>query len=246
MPKGRVAIVTGAASGIGEATARRFAEAGLRVVLVDRDAAVAPLAAALGGEAHRVDLAEEAAILDFAATLRRQGREVDILVNNAGIHRKQDGRRAAIEQISTEAWNEHLAVNLTAPFLLCRELLPLMRGRGWGRIVNVASRAGRTLSPMAAAHYSASKAGLIGFTRVLANEVAPDGITANSVAPGPIATALAAAWTPEQREGFGRGIPLGRYGSAAEVAAVIAFLASEEASYVTGACYDVNGGTFLP
>lgn len=245
---GRVAFVTGAASGIGRAVATRFAHEGLRTVLLDRSPQVQDIARELPGEAMAIVAEvgrEDELRAAFAEAAARHGR-CDILVNNAGIHPKKDGGKWKIEEIPLEQWNQVLAVNLTSAFLLTQLALPLMRQQGWGRIVNVSSRGGRTASPVASAHYAASKAGMIGFTRIAALEGAPDRITANCVAPGPIHSAMTAGSSPEIRAAFEKAVPLGRYGEPGDIAATVAFLASEAAGFITGAVFDVNGGTFMP
>ena len=171
---------------------------------------------------------------------------IDILINNAGIHPKLDGKAIPIEKLALVDWNAMLAVNLTAAFLLCRELLSGMSSRGWGRIINISSRAGRALSPLSSVAYAATKAGLIGFSRTLAAEAAVGGVTVNTVAPGPVKTALTGDSSTATQTRLVSTIPLGRYGEADEVAAAVAFLASDAASYITGAVIDVNGGSFMP
>ena len=244
----RVALVTGAASGIGLATARYFSQQGLHTVLLDRSPEVKTIARDMAPETTAlvadVGRSEEvrAAMAEVAARFGR----CDILVNNAGIHPKKDGGKWKIEEIPLAQWDEVLAINLTSAFLFCQFALPLMRARRWGRIVNVSSRGGRTMSPVASAHYAATKAGMIGFTRIAALEGAPDNITANCVAPGPIHSAMTAGSSPEIRAAFEKAVPLGRYGDPADIAATVGFLASDAAGFITGAVFDVNGGTFMP
>ncbi|MCW5653800.1 SDR family NAD(P)-dependent oxidoreductase [Hydrogenophaga sp.] len=244
----RVALVTGAASGIGLAIATQFVRDGITTVMLDRSAEVQRVADELEGRTHAIvcDVADEAQIRAAVAEVDQRHGRCDILVNNAGIHPKRDGGKFTIEQIPSAQWRDVLAINLTAPFLFCQLVMPLMRRHRWGRVINISSRGGRTVSPVASAHYAATKAGLIGFTRIAALEGAPDGITANSVTPGPILSAMTAGSSPEVRAAFTRSVPLGRYGDPEEIASAVSYLASDASSFITGAIFDINGGTYMP
>ncbi|MEO8296927.1 MAG: SDR family NAD(P)-dependent oxidoreductase [Burkholderiales bacterium] len=243
----RTALVTGAASGIGLAIARRLLAAGHQVVLADRNEQVRAVARGLGPQASAevIDLALDAQVVALAEAVKQRWGGVDILVNNAGISPKHLGRPFTLPDITTPDWEATLKVNLTAPFVLCRELVPLMQSRGWGRVINIASRAGRTFVGPVSLQYSASKAGLIGMTRQLAGTYAAHGITANCIAPGRIETPLSSTSAPELIQQAVAGIPVGRLGTPDEIAAVAAFLASDGAAFVTGICVDANGGAFM-
>ena len=245
----RVAIVTGAAGGIGLATARRICEAGHRVLLVDRDADRLEAAeAGLGkGEVARVAIdiaAQEAPAAIREAALSRWG-ALSILVNNAAVAPKVEGRSPGLLDTDDALWDEVQSVNLRAAFRLCREVLPAMKQARWGRVVNIASLAGRTRSLIAGPAYMASKAGMLGLTRAIATEFAAFGVTANCVAPGRIETRIAAATDASLNAGYLAQIPVRRFGTAEEVAGAVCYLAGEDSGFITGAVLDINGGLFM-
>jgi 3-oxoacyl-[acyl-carrier protein] reductase len=237
---GQAALVTGAATGIGEAIACRLAEAGARVAVADIDLEAAQAAAKrIGGSAFPVGLdvtRTEQVSAAIAKVLATTG-SLEILVNNAGLA----GKSAPIWEQTDEDWHRVLSVNIHGPFYLCRAVLPQMRAKGYGRIVNVASIAGKEGNPNMAA-YSASKAAIIGLTKSIAKEVATEGICINAVAPAVIRTKILDQLTQAQVEYMIQKIPMRRTGNAEEVAAVVHFLASRDCSFVTGQCYDVSGG----
>ena len=194
--------------------------------------------------AHDVALPGAGEALDRA--VRERWDPVAILVNNAGVPSPQRGGRAAgLVETSPEEWNAVLEVNLSAAMRLCRQFIPAMRAHRWGRIVNVSSVAGRSRTYVSGVSYMASKAGLLALARSIAGEFGREGITANCVAPGYIDTAMAKLHGEEKNADIARNIPVGRAGTPQEVAAAIAFLATEEAGYVNGAVIDVNGGIFM-
>jgi 3-oxoacyl-[acyl-carrier protein] reductase len=236
----RVAVVTGGASGIGYAIADRLSRAGARVVIADRDEEAADDAAErLGAEAlaHRVDVTSlEDVNAMVERTLGSFGR-LDVLVNNAGIN----GRNAPLWEVTDEEWEGLMEINLTSVFRCCRAVIGHMRERRGGAIVNVASIGGKEGNANAAP-YGATKAGVICLTKALAKEVIHDGVRVNAVAPALIETPLLAQLPPEDIARLTDKIPMGRMGRAEEVAAVVHFLASDDASFVTAQCYDVSGG----
>jgi 3-oxoacyl-[acyl-carrier protein] reductase len=250
----RIAVVTGGASGIGLATVRRLQQDGHTVVIVDRSEATESIAQELSTDhtpvyAEIADLGSPDDIDRLTSSIAAKYGGADILINNAGIHPKRaDGSHFPIEEISPEQWEQVMTVNLTATFLLSKWAMGVMKERGWGRIVNVSSRAGRMYMDVSGAHYAASKAAVIGFTRTLAGECGPYGVTANTVAPGRIKTPLSdvsgLGGSQNLHEVFSQSVPLRRVGTSGELAAAISFLASEDASFITGAVLDVNGGIF--
>ena len=238
----RVAIITGGARGIGYAAAERAVRSGATVVLWDIDSArveraVAELAPLGTVTAEIVELSDAAAVADATdATLARHGR-IDILVNNAGI----TGGNAPTWELDPDVWRRVLDVNLTGAFLTCRAVVPHMIARGYGRIVNVASIAGKEGNPNAA-HYSASKAGLIGLTKSLAKELAPRNIVANCITPAAARTEIFSQMKQEHVDYMLARIPMGRFLELDEVAALICWLSSEDCSFSTGAVFDISGG----
>ncbi len=241
---GQTAIVTGAATGIGAAIAQRLAEAGAAVAIADLDFGqgekkAAAIAQATGANVWAVAMdvtrkeTVERAVEAVAATAGR----VDILVNNAGIA----GRAAPMWEQTDDDWATILAINLTGVFLCSRAAIGHMRRQGYGRIVNIASIAGKEGNPRMTG-YSATKAGVIGFTKSLAKEVATEGICVNAVSPAVVKTAILEQLTEEQVAYMTERIPMRRPGLPEEIAAVVHFLASRDCSFVTGQCYDVSGG----
>jgi 3-oxoacyl-[acyl-carrier protein] reductase len=272
---GRVALVTGASQGIGRACALALAEAGATVALCARnEAKLAEVAAEINGAAGRaaeaagemddaaalcggaasagvtepvagsayvfaLDLSSEESIQACAKAVIAQLGKVEILVNNAGITRDTLTLR-----MKRKDWDDVLATNLTGAFLMTQAVMGSMLKARWGRIINITSVVGET-GLAGQANYAASKAGLIGLTRSLARELASRTITVNAVAPGFIETAMTAVLTDEQRTAMTSQIPLARAGTDRDIAAAVAFLASEDASYITGHTLDVNGGMYM-
>ena len=245
--KNRTAIVTGGARGIGFAVAKRMLVSGATVVLWDVDAAALDKAgAALQGQGSSGDGHVHAAVVDVtdaaaiaratAADLRERGK-IDILVNNAGI----TGGNAPLWELAPEVWRRVVEVNLVAPYLTCRAVVPHMVRAGYGRIVNIASIAGKEGNPNAS-HYSASKAGLIALTKSLAKELAATGVLVNCVTPAAAKTELFAQMKQEHIDYMLSKIPMNRFVEVDEIAGLVAWLASEDCSFSTGAVFDISGG----
>jgi 3-oxoacyl-[acyl-carrier protein] reductase len=243
--EGRIALVTGASQGIGRACALELARAGATVALAARNEgklaeAVAEIEGAGGkAAAFALDVASEESIKACAKAVLDRFGKVEILVNNAGITR--DGLMLRMKRAD---WDDVLTTNLTGAFLLTQALLSAMLKNRWGRIVNISSVVGRT-GQAGQVNYAASKAGLIGFTRSMAREVASRNVTVNAVAPGYIETPMTAVLDEKQRAAMMATIPLGRPGTDLEIAQAVVFLASDAAGYITGHVLDVNGGMFM-
>ena len=243
--KGQTAVVTGAAQGIGRAIAAAFVQRGANVALCDvrvekLNAFAEDMAPIAKGEIYvqRVDLSKASEINDFVAAVEAKLARIDILVNNAGIHPLHP-----ILEISDEEWDNVLSVNLKAQFRFCKAVLPGMRRRKYGRIINISSEAGKNGGTVAAAHYSASKGGVLAFTRNLAQQCGTDGITVNAICPGRIATEMSGAVSPEENQKFIDKSIIKRLGGPDDIAFAVCYLADRRAGFVTAETMNVNGGT---
>ncbi|NKE48169.1 SDR family oxidoreductase [Roseomonas frigidaquae] len=239
---GRVAVVTGGARGIGLAVARRMIQSGAAVSIWDADPAKAEESrAALAADgtvtAEVLDLTDELAVAEATAKTIKAHGKVDILVNNAGI----TGGNMPVAEIPVAQWRRVVEVNLTAPFLVCQALVPHLVANGWGRVVNVASVAGKEGNPNAA-HYSASKAGLIGLTKSLAKELATKNVLVNCVTPAAAKTDIFNQMTEAHIAFMLSKIPMGRFVEVEEIAALICWLSTPDCSFSTGGVFDISGG----
>ncbi len=243
--EGKTALITGASQGIGRACALVLAQQGVKIAAAARnqaklDEVVAEIRAAGGtADAFLLDVAAEESIKATAKAVIAHYGAIDILVNNAGI--TKDG---LLLRMRRPDWDDVLNTNLTGAFLMSQAVISSMMKSRWGRIVNISSVVAQA-GQAGQANYAASKAGLIGFSKSLAKEIASRNITVNVVAPGLIETAMTAVLDDKQRDAMMSHIPLGRAGSDMDVAHAVAFLASDNASYITGAVLDVNGGMYM-
>lgn len=244
--QGRVAVITGAAQGMGAAIVGCLAANGAKVILADvneeKVQAQAEAVRADGGTAvsYTLDVTDENAVAAMVAFATDTYGSVQVLVNGAGIL-----RRTRVGNITKSEWDLVLDVNLNGTFLCCTAVLAGMRDRGYGRIINLASSAGRSVSTLGGAHYTASKAGVIGLTRAMAKEVGALGITVNAICPGLIDTEMVQDNCPPERvQAYAESFPVTRLGTPAEVAELVRFLVTDGA-YITGACLDINGGDLM-
>ena len=238
--EGQVAIITGAARGIGEAIAARLAAEGAKVMVADIDVDTAARTAAAIGDravAQQLDVTEPASWDAAVRGAQERWGRIDALVNNAGIA----GRSAPIWELGVDEWQQLIDIDLTGVFLGCRAVIPVMAEASGGRIVNIASIAGKEGNPNAVP-YSAAKSGVIGLTKAVAKEVATKGILINAVAPAVIETPILAQVSEEHIRYMTSRIPMGRVGQPKEVAALVAFLCSSDLTFSTGAVYDISGG----
>lgn len=245
--EGRVALVTGAARGMGRSIAVRLAQAGASVVVNDR---AAPLLGEVLEEIRQHtdavlavagDVADKDDVAAMGAAAVGGMGHVDILVNNAGVIWP-----TRLVDIPEKEWDLVVDVNLKGTFLCSQQFAPGMQARGWGRIVNMSSSAGKNVSTIGGAHYTAAKAGVLGLTRHLASEVAANGVTVNAICPGLIDTDMVRTTIPaESVEAYAKSFPVPRLGRPEEVADLVAFLVSDEAAYITGASLDINGGDLM-
>lgn len=236
---GRTAVITGGASGLGKAVAQRIAGEGGEVALWDVNRAALNAARTEVAAAHidEVDVADHAAVARAAKQAYEKLGRIDILVNSAGI----TGATVPVQDFPIESWQKTLAINVNGVFFTCREIIPFMLENGYGRIVNVASVAGKEGNPNASA-YSASKAAVIGFTKSLGKELALRGILANAITPATFESPILQQLPQSQVDYMRAKIPMGRLGEITESAAMICFMASEECSFTTGSVFDTSGG----
>jgi len=241
---GRVVLITGAGRGLGRATAERFLERGAQVAVNVRTSERAEtLAHELGRHSHPApaDIRSAPAVRALVADIVQRFGRLDILVNNAAI-----ASATRIEQLSEDEWRAIIDTNLTAAFLCIQAVVPAMKSQSHGRIINLSSLAGRSVSTLAGAHYTASKAGMLGLTRAAAKELGAHGITVNAVCAGLFDTELTHAnATQERLDALSQNFPIARLRKPEEVSDLICYLASESAGYITGASFDINGGSLM-
>jgi NAD(P)-dependent dehydrogenase (short-subunit alcohol dehydrogenase family) len=238
--QGRHAVVTGGAAGLGLAIAQRLLASGGTVSLWDRDLAAGRTAAerlGAGASFVQVDVADETSVREAVESTVRRSQRIDALVNSAGI----TGPNTKLWEYPVDAWRQVIEVNLTGLFLCCREVVPAMRAAGYGRIVNIASVAGKDGNPNASA-YSASKAAVIALTKSLGKELADTGVRVNCVTPAAVKTAIFDQMSEQHIAFMLSKIPMGRFGTPEEIAAMVAWLCTEDCSFSTGAVFDLSGG----
>jgi 3-oxoacyl-[acyl-carrier protein] reductase len=242
--QGKVALVTGAAGGMGTAISITLSEMGAAVAVNDREAEpLGPLVEQLDTKAIAAagDVTSKTEVESMISTIEQRLGTIDILVNNAGVLRP-----TKVEDIAEDEWDFVVDVNLKGTFLCSQAVIPGMRAQSWGRIINLSSTAGKNVSTIGGAHYTAAKAGVLGLTRHTAAEVASDGITVNAVCPGLIDTPMTRRTISNaQVDTYAGSFPIRRLGRPEEVADLIGFLATDQAAYITGASLDINGGDLM-
>lgn len=244
--EGKVAVVTGGAGGIGKAISQALAREGANVILCDIDYTTVQNVAneiqkqGFSASAVKIDVSCGREVKKAFKDILNKFSRVDILINNAGIC-----YLTPFEDISEEEWDRVISINLKGTFLCSQAVMQAMISQRRGRIVNIASLAGKVGGILVGAHYSASKAGVICLTKSLAKRMAPYGVNVNAVCPGPIKTRMTETWPEDEKEKFRRSIPLGYFGSPEDVAETVLFLVSDRAGYITGEIIDVNGGTLM-
>jgi 3-oxoacyl-[acyl-carrier protein] reductase len=241
----RTAVVTGAAGGLGSAITRALLAEGHAVLALDMDQVrLDELAQALPSGARLSVLSGDVSDEElWGEAVRRLAPQ--FLVNNAGISPKRDGVKVPGDEVTLDEWRRVLDVNLTSAFLGTRAVAPGMKDRGWGRVINVSSQAGRTRAVIAGVAYGASKAGMLGLTRAFAGELGPFGITVNAIAPGSIETPMMKKGSETANRAALERIPVRRFGQPEDMAAVVSFLIQDQAGFVNGATIDANGGSFM-
>jgi|APCry1669189534_1035231.scaffolds.fasta_scaffold08579_3 3-oxoacyl-[acyl-carrier protein] reductase len=252
----KVALITGSSRGIGLAIANRLCQDGYRVVLnSSKEASLNEATQSLMkqyGETRifgvQSDVSDESSVRQMFERIHSHWGRLDVLMNNAGISPRLNGEKPTVETTPAEHWLQTIAINLTGTFYTCKYALPMMKPQGWGRIINMSSQAGRMFTGFASAHYSASKAGIIGFSRVLAGEVGEFGITVNCISPGKIQTSMAASYAKAQEveDIYRARTPLKRIGEVQDVVGAVSFLAGTESNFMTGSVIDVSGGFYMP
>lgn len=246
---GKLALVTGGTRGIGLASGVELLRQGHTVVLTGRSGSVdGDIPSQFKNRAHvmRLDMEQTEAFEPFVRKLASELGAIDILVNNAGVSLKNgEGRSNGVQDSTAEEFNETMRINALAPMLLTQAALPAMREKRWGRIVNVASLAGRSKSAVSGPAYMMSKAALLAWTRAVAQEMAPFGVTCNSIAPGRVLTKMAMQGGEDVNTRIAQAIPVGRIGQPEEIAYAVAMLCTDAAAFTTGACLDINGGVFM-
>lgn len=248
----RVAVVTGGCRGIGWGITRRLATDGMVVHAWDLPASIDGVKdidlSEFGPGTIRpmhVDVGDPDSISEAVEEISSQRGGVDVLVNNAGISPKTNGKRTPPDETSIEEWNDVIRVNLTGPFLCIMAVVPYMKTQGWGRIVNISSRAGRSGAVVAGLPYGAAKTGINGITRTLVPVLGPYGITVNSIAPGWIMTPMTDFAPPEEQERRIAAIPVRRPGAPEDIAGLVSYLVSDEAGFLSGDTIDMNGGSYM-